>query len=52
MIPSSPKVKVTSLYFSPKVTHPQTLYGVKIKKILAIKNPTWAPLTSNVKTIV
>ncbi len=33
-----PNVKVTRLYFSPKVTDPERLYGVKIMKIRAIEN--------------
>ncbi len=32
-----PKVKVISLYFSPKVTNPERLYGVKIMKIRGIE---------------
>ncbi len=32
------KIKVTSLYFSPKVTNPEMLYGVKIMKIQTIEN--------------
>ncbi len=35
-----PKVKVTSLYFSLKVTNTESLYGVKIMKIRAIENLT------------
>ena len=35
-----PEHKVTSLYFSPKVTNPERLYGVKIMKIWAIENLT------------
>jgi hypothetical protein len=27
-----PKIKVTSLYHSPKVTNPERLYGVKINE--------------------
>ncbi len=37
---ASPKIKVTSLYLSPKVTNPERLYGVKIMKIQAIENLT------------
>ena len=40
MILAPPKVKVTSLYFSPKVTNPERLYGEKIMKIRAIENLT------------
>jgi hypothetical protein len=40
MKPSSPEIKVTSLYFSPKVTNPERLYGVKIMEIQAIDNLT------------
>jgi len=45
-MPSSPqKLKyVISLYFSPKVTYPESLYGVKIMKIERSKYHTWAPL--------
>ncbi len=32
------KIKVLSLYFSPKVTYPERLYDVKIMKIRAIPN--------------
>jgi hypothetical protein len=39
-----PKVKVTSIYFSPKPTNPERLYGVKIMKIQAWQSHTWAPL--------
>ncbi len=35
-----PKIKRISLYFSPKVTYPERLYGVKIMKIRAIENLT------------
>ncbi len=35
-----PKIKVTSYYFSPKVTYPEKLYGVKIMQIQAIENLT------------
>jgi hypothetical protein len=35
-----PKVKVTSLYFSPKVTNSERLNGVKIVTIRAIENLT------------
>jgi hypothetical protein len=31
-------MKVTSLYFRPKVTYPERLYGVKIMKIRMIEN--------------
>jgi hypothetical protein len=34
-----PKIKVTSLYFSPKVTDPERLYGLKIMKIRAKVSP-------------
>ncbi len=34
------KIKIISLYFSPKVTYPERLYGVKILKIQAIENLT------------
>ncbi len=40
MIPSSSKIKATSLYFSPKIIYPERLYDVKIKKIRAIANLT------------
>ncbi len=33
-----PKIKIISLYFIPKVTYPEKLYGVKIMKIRAIEN--------------
>jgi hypothetical protein len=39
-----PKVKVTILYFSPKASNPERLYGVKIMKIRAWQSHTWAPL--------
>jgi hypothetical protein len=35
-----PKIKKIYLYFSPEVTYPERLYGVKIMKIEAIKNFT------------
>ncbi len=35
-----PKIKVTSLYFSRKVTNPERIYGVKIMKIRAFENLT------------
>ncbi len=35
-----PKIKIVSLGFSPKVTYPERLFGVKIMKIRAIKNLT------------
>ncbi len=35
-----PKIKIISLYFSPKITYPERLYGVKIMKIRVIKNLT------------
>jgi hypothetical protein len=35
-----PKIKVTSLYFNPKVTNPEWFYGVKITEIWAIENLT------------
>jgi hypothetical protein len=35
-----PKVKVISLYFSPKVTNPERFYGVKIVNIRGIENLT------------
>ncbi len=35
-----PKIKIIILYFSPKVTYPERLYGVKIMRIRAIKNLT------------
>ncbi len=35
-----PKFKVTSLYFSPKVTNPERLYSKKIMKIRAMENLT------------
>jgi hypothetical protein len=34
------KIKVPSLYFSPKVTYPERLYSVKIMEIRAIDNLT------------
>jgi hypothetical protein len=36
----STKIKETSLYFWPKVTNPERLYGVKIMKIGAMENLT------------
>ncbi len=33
-----PKTKVTSLFFSPKITNPERLYGKKIMKVRAIEN--------------
>ncbi len=39
-----PKIKITSLYFSRKVTNPERLYGVKIMKIRAFENLTLGPL--------
>ncbi len=38
------KIKVKSIYFSPKVTNPERLYGLKIMKIWAIKNLTFGHL--------
>jgi hypothetical protein len=35
-----PEVTVTSLYFRPKVSNPERLFGVKISKIQAIENLT------------
>jgi hypothetical protein len=35
-----PKIKIIILNFSPKVTYPERLYGVKIMKIRAIENLT------------
>jgi hypothetical protein len=36
-----PKINVNTLYFSPKVTYPESLYGIKIMKIeRAIENLT------------
>jgi hypothetical protein len=37
---ASPKIKITSLYFSHKVNHPERLYSVKIMKIPAKENLT------------
>jgi hypothetical protein len=44
MMPSSQKVKVMCLYFSPKVTYPERLYGVKIMKIREIARLTFGHL--------